>query len=82
MFRFGRQIAIKTPAIARARSAPLLVRDSSASWPAGRIVAFFGGTPFPSSYLLIVSLNAKGWVSKIQLGKSRSAGRAQEANLR
>jgi len=39
-------------------------------------VAFFGGTPFLSAYLLVVSLQAKGEMSDILLGKARAAARA------
>jgi hypothetical protein len=40
------------------------------------VVAFFGGTPFLSAYLLVVSLLARGEMSEILLGRSRVAVRA------
>ena len=41
------------------------------------VVAFFGGTPFLTVYLFVVSLRAKGKMSEILLGKSRATVRAQ-----
>jgi hypothetical protein len=40
------------------------------------VVAFFGGTPFLSLYLLVASLRARGQITEVLLGQSRAAGRA------
>lgn len=40
------------------------------------VLAFFGGTPFLSLYLLVVSLRAKGDMNEIMLGAARTVRRA------
>ena len=40
------------------------------------VVAFFGGTPFLSLYLLILSLRARGGIGESLLGKDRGDTRA------
>ena len=40
------------------------------------VIAFFFGTPFLSVYLLVVSVRAKGGISEILLGKSRTVAEA------